>query len=87
MAHARAAWAAATDAGLALLIMLSAMVAWAPRIGLAAVRETLAARRSVRAELAEICRTRSEVWARQARRNALARRSHAALRRLPGLHP
>ena len=60
-----------TDLVLAVLIVISATLAWAPRIGLSAARQTVEARRDKRARLAEIDRTQSPVWERQARRNAL----------------
>ena len=87
LARARAAAAVAADAGLAALILLSGVLAWAPRIGLAAARETLAARRDARAQLAAIGGDRSDVWARQARRNALARQRHAAPYCRPAVDP
>jgi hypothetical protein len=59
------------DFALAILIVISGILAWAPRIGLSAARETMEARRDRRARLAEIDRTQSPVWGRQARRNAL----------------
>jgi len=60
-----------TDLVLAVLIVISATLAWAPRLGLSAARETVEGRRERRARLAEIDRTQSPVWGRQARRNAL----------------
>ena len=65
--------AAIGDRILAVLIVLAAIFAWAPRLGIAAAREAIAARREARARLAEIVHIQSAVWARQARRNALER--------------
>lgn len=55
---------------LAVLVIIAGTLAWAPLIGLSAARETVALRRDRRARLAEIARTQSPVWMRQARRNA-----------------
>jgi hypothetical protein len=66
--------AAIGDGVLAVLIVIVATMAWAPRLGVSVARETLAARREMRARVAEIARTQSAVWARQARRNAVERR-------------
>jgi hypothetical protein len=63
--------AAIGDHVLAVLIVIAGTLAWSPRTGLAAARETVALRRDRRARLVEIARTQSPVWARQARRNAL----------------
>jgi len=66
------------DYSLAVMIVLAAIAAWAPRVGVAAARETLGARRETRARVAVI-HTRSAVWARQARRNALGWQRNADL--------
>ena len=62
------------DAVLAVLIVLVATMGWAPLLGVSVARETLAARREMRARMAEIARTQSAIWTRQARRNAVAQR-------------
>jgi hypothetical protein len=62
------------DGVLAALIVIVATMAWAPLLGVSVARETLAARRETRVRFAEIARTQSAVWARQARRNAAERR-------------
>jgi hypothetical protein len=59
------------DHVLVVLIVIVAVLAWSPLVGLAAARETLAAGRDRRSRLAGIDSTQSPVWARQARRNAL----------------
>ena len=66
--------AAISDWVLAVLIVLVATMAWAPRLGVSVARETLAARREMRARVAEVGRTQSAVWARHIRRNAVERR-------------
>ena len=71
------------DHVLAVLIAIVAVLAWSPLVGLAAARETLAARRDRRSRLAGIDNTQSPVWARQAQRNALGwqRQADSAHRR------
>src|SRR5690242_20209347 len=59
--------AAALDGILWFLIVLTGTIASSPLSGFAAARETIAARREWRARIAAMP---SEVWARQARRNA-----------------
>ena len=66
--------AAIGDGVLAVLIVLVATMAWAPRLGVSVARETLAVRREMRTRVAEIARTQSAVWTRQARRNAAVQR-------------
>jgi hypothetical protein len=65
------------DHVVAILIVIVGSLAWSPLTGLSAARETVAARRERRERLAQIDRTQSPVWARQARRNALGWQRHA----------
>ena len=65
------------DALLAVGIVAAALIAWSPRIGIAAARETLAARRAERSRIAEIERSRGKVWARHARREMRRVRGNA----------
>jgi hypothetical protein len=67
--NAAARCAAATDCAVALLIVFAGLMAWSPRSGAAAMRETVATRRERRLRIREIGRTQGEVWARHARRN------------------
>ena len=66
--------AAALDGIFWFLIVLTGTIGLSPLSGLAAARETIAARRERRAHIAA---APSAVWARQARRNALADRGFA----------
>ena len=68
--NARDAHIAVGDAIFALLIVLAGFIAWSPRVGFDAARETVAARRKRRSMIWEFRRTGSEVWARQAMRNS-----------------
>ena len=56
------------DALLAAAIVVAALLAWSPRIGIESARETIAARRARRRHIAEIGRLHGAVWARHARR-------------------
>ena len=56
---------------LAVLLVFVATLGWSPLTGLSVARETTSGRRERRARLAEVERTQSVVWTRQARRNAL----------------
>jgi beta-lactamase regulating signal transducer with metallopeptidase domain len=69
---------AASDRILWFLIVLTGMVGLSPLRVLAAARDTIAARRERRASIAT---APSEVWARQARRNAALANRGFALRR------
>jgi len=80
--------AAAADWAFALLILVAGLMAWSPRSALAAVRETIAARRERRLRISEIGRTQGEVWARQARRTSrLQPAKFSALRQQLPLDP
>ena len=65
--------AAISDAIFALLIVIAGLMAWSPRIGFEAARAAVAARRERRSIIREIRRTGGAVWARQARRNSVAK--------------
>jgi hypothetical protein len=56
------------DAALAAAIVVAALLAWSPRIGLESAKETLALRRARRRHIAEIGHLHGAVWARHARR-------------------
>ena len=56
------------DAVLATAIVVAALLAWSPRIGIESARETIAARRARRRHIAEIGHLHGAVWARHARR-------------------
>ena len=68
--NARDIFIAVGDAIFALLIALAGLIAWSPRVGFDAARETVAARRKRRSMIGEFRRTGDEVWARQAMRNS-----------------
>ena len=70
--------AAASDGILWFLIVLTGIVGLSLLRGLAAARDTIAARRERRARIAT---APSEVWARQARRNAALANRGFAMRR------
>jgi hypothetical protein len=74
--------AAVADCVVALLIVFAGLMAWSPRSGAAAMRETVATRRERRLRISEIGRTQGEVWARHARRNSRLHLS-ALPKRLP----
>ena len=80
--NAVARCAAVADCVVALLIVFAGLMAWSPRSGAAAVRETIAARREGRLRISEIGRTQGEVWARHARRTSRLHLS-ALPKRLP----
>ena len=80
--NAAARSAAATDCAVALLIVFAGLMAWSPRSGAAAMRETVTTRRERRLRISEIGRTQGEVWARHARRTARLHLS-ALPKRLP----
>jgi hypothetical protein len=66
--HLRTVLMVSGDALLAMGIVAAALIGWSPRIGAAAARETLAARRAERSRIAEIERVHGAIWARHARR-------------------
>jgi hypothetical protein len=76
------------DALLGLLIVLAALMAWSPLIGIGVARQAIAARRNRRSMITRIRRAQGEIWARQARRNSAPQPSYlrvaaAQARRLP----
>jgi hypothetical protein len=58
------------DAIFALLIALAGLIAWSPRVGVDAARETVATRRKRRSMIREFRDAGGKVWARQAMRNS-----------------
>jgi hypothetical protein len=58
----------ASDALMALGLVVAGLLAWSPRIGIQAARQTIAERRARRQRIAEIGRNHGAVWARHARR-------------------
>ena len=68
------------DDVVALLIVTAGLMAWSPRIGIAAARQTIAERRARRAAIAAIERRQGQVWARHAQRTAAAFPGHFAVR-------
>ena len=61
-------WAVLGDAVLAAAIIVAALLAWSPRIGIESAKETLARRRARRRHIADTERLHGAVWARHARR-------------------
>jgi hypothetical protein len=76
--------AAVADGIFWFLIVLTGIVGLSPLSGLAAARDTIAARRERRARIATAS---SEVWARQARRNAALADRGFAMPRTPWRDP
>ena len=58
----------ASDTLMAFGLVVSGLLAWSPRIGIEAARQTIAERRARRRRIAEIGRDYGAVWARHARR-------------------
>ncbi len=83
----RQIWLAAGDAFFAFVIVGAGVVALSPRTGIAAAREAIAARRARRAAINRVGQTCGEIWARQARRNALALARSAPFRHRPPIDP
>ena len=75
-----ALFAAVSDGVLAVGIVLASLMAWAPRIGIEAAKQTIAARRAKRRHIAEIAQLYGAVWARHARRSPEAWARYGALR-------
>ncbi|TMJ59833.1 MAG: hypothetical protein E6G81_08050 [Alphaproteobacteria bacterium] len=61
---------AMSDVVLGLLIVLAALMAWSPLIGIGAARQAIAARRERRSTIIQIRHAQGEIWARQAQRNS-----------------
>jgi hypothetical protein len=75
---------AMSDVVLGLLIVLAALMAWSPLIGIGVARQAIAARRERRSTIIRIRHAQGEVWARHASRDSavgLAKFSAVTVRR------